>query len=89
MTDEERSRLSDNLFALVISLRPTEGKEVAEAWVLHAFATAMARAILALTGPMEDPTELLALSAEAVEKTVRDAQAKYLQDKLAAGVRSN
>ena len=87
MTDDERSKLTDNLFALVCSLRPIEPKEVGDAWVLHAFSTGLARAILANIGPREDPTELLAISAADVARTVKSAQSTYLRNQLSSPVR--
>ena len=89
MTDDERSKLADNLFALVCSLRPTDSREVGDAWVLHVFSTGLARAILANLGPTGDPDELLGIAAEAVRTVVKDTQSKFLRDRLSAPVRES
>jgi len=83
MTDDERTRLADSLFAIVFGLRPDNG-EAGQAWALTACSTALARAILASLGPQGDPTDLLDLSGQQVRQIVTDAQAKFFRDRLTA-----
>lgn len=86
MTEDERTRLAEQLLAVVFSLRPDD-REAGQAWVLAMCSTGMARAILASLGPQGDPEELLALSNHQVRQIVTETQAKFFRDRLTAAPR--
>ncbi len=84
MTDQERNAIADKLVALIFYLRPA-GAGVADTWAILTCATALARAILATTGPEQDATRLMKLAADHVTTLIEETQAKFRRDALALG----
>ncbi len=80
MTDDERSQIADRLFATIFSMR--EVGTPGQAWVLKAVSVAAARAILATTGPLEDPSEVLDVFSAEVRRIVHDVQSTAIRGGL-------